>query len=63
MGCGEGALLEILLNDIYFTKLAGVDNNIDSLRLALFACQPTELDYRYLREVAVDIALYHGKAF
>ncbi|KAJ3158644.1 Small RNA 2'-O-methyltransferase [Geranomyces michiganensis] len=60
LGCGEGALLEILLNDPRFTQLAGVDVDVDALNMAMRACAPTEYDKTYLRELPVEFNLWHG---
>ncbi|KNC99534.1 uncharacterized protein SPPG_04924 [Spizellomyces punctatus DAOM BR117] len=60
LGCGEGALLEILLNDPTFSKLAGVDIDGESLRYASVNCAPTDYDRQYLRELPVEFNLYEG---
>ncbi|KAI8588116.1 hypothetical protein BDZ88DRAFT_379491, partial [Geranomyces variabilis] len=60
VGCAEGQLLEILLNDPRFMRLAGVDIDVDALNLAMRACAPTEYDKTYLRELPVEFNLWHG---
>jgi trans-aconitate methyltransferase len=65
-GCGEGALLEILLNDTHYDSVAGIDVDEEVLALAaeryleLMRCQPTRYDYEYLRELPVTLNLYQG---
>ncbi|RKO88535.1 hypothetical protein BDK51DRAFT_12385, partial [Blyttiomyces helicus] len=61
LGCGEGSLVQILLNDTSFHRIAGVDVNEDSLANASFDCQPTEHDHRFLREHPVECNLYQGE--
>ncbi|KAI9096063.1 hypothetical protein DFS34DRAFT_623807 [Phlyctochytrium arcticum] len=60
LGCGEGALLEILLNDTNFTKLAGVDIDPKVVKQAGDSCSPSDYDRQYLREIGVDLELYVG---
>ncbi|KAI8810877.1 hypothetical protein BJ742DRAFT_799059 [Cladochytrium replicatum] len=60
LGCGEGALLEILINDGSVTKLVGVDVDVPSLNLAVERLQPTQLDFQFLREKRLDLDLYQG---
>ncbi|KAL5032694.1 hypothetical protein BDEG_20776 [Batrachochytrium dendrobatidis JEL423] len=60
IGCGEGALLQILLNDTQFTYLAGVDADSNVLSGCHYACQPSEMDHAYLRELPVELDLFHG---
>ncbi|TPX48306.1 hypothetical protein SeMB42_g02666 [Synchytrium endobioticum] len=60
LGCGEGALLSILLNDTSFTHVAGVDLNKDVLQMARIDCSPTDADYCFLRETPVRLDLYQG---
>ncbi|KAI8852503.1 hypothetical protein BC829DRAFT_384560 [Chytridium lagenaria] len=59
-GCGEGALLEFLLNDTSYSKLAGVDRNPERIKLATVNCQPTVYDKTYLRELPITLDLYVG---
>ncbi|TPX56598.1 hypothetical protein PhCBS80983_g04427 [Powellomyces hirtus] len=60
LGCGEGSLLEILLNEAGFTTLAGVDIDPAVLGMAAHNCLPTAYDKQYLRELPVDFNLYQG---
>ena len=60
LGCGDGALLQILLNDTSFNRLAGVDKCEEDLKLAVQNCQPTNLDFQFLRELPVTLNLYLG---
>ncbi|TPX37632.1 hypothetical protein SmJEL517_g00692 [Synchytrium microbalum] len=60
LGCGEGALLEIVLNDTSITRCVGVDVNESVLAQALLECSPTESDKRFLRERPVKLELYQG---
>ncbi len=60
LGCGEGSLLQVLLNECRFQKIAGVDVDKDILSFAVNNCLPREMDYRYLRELPVSIDLFHG---
>ncbi|KAJ3297313.1 Small RNA 2'-O-methyltransferase [Borealophlyctis nickersoniae] len=60
LGCGEGALLEILLNDTTFTRVAGVDVDEDAIQLAEQNCQPNDHDRRFLRETPVECKLFQG---
>ncbi|KAI8822885.1 uncharacterized protein EV422DRAFT_585389, partial [Fimicolochytrium jonesii] len=62
MGCGEGSLLEILLNEPAFTRLAGVDVDENVLEVATYNCAPTDYDRTYLRELPVEFDLYRGSA-
>ncbi len=60
LGTGEGALLEILLNEPTFQRLAGVDSDPICIGTAIRRCQPRELDRRFLRELPVQINLFDG---
>jgi 2-polyprenyl-3-methyl-5-hydroxy-6-metoxy-1,4-benzoquinol methylase len=60
IGCGEGALLQILLNDTKYSQLAGLDIDLAALNEAEYSCTPTEMDHRYPRELPVHFALYYG---
>lgn len=60
IGCGEGALLEILLNNTNLRKVAGVDWDWKAIGIANRHCQPTENDFRYLRELPINLSLYRG---
>jgi hypothetical protein len=60
LGCGEGALLEILLNDTKFSFLAGVDVDSQVLAVCKKNCTPTDMDYNYLRELPITLHLYKG---
>lgn len=60
LGCGEGALLEILLNSSHFTKLSGLDIDPQCIKDANFACQPTDYSLAYKRERGIQIDLYTG---
>ena len=59
-GCGEGALLEILLNSCQFSRIAGVDIDTQALSAARVLCRPRYDDFRYLRELPLRLSLYHG---
>ncbi|KAJ3045841.1 Small RNA 2'-O-methyltransferase [Rhizophlyctis rosea] len=59
-GCGQGALLEILLNDTSFSRLAGVDIDPACVESTAMACQPNEYDKRFLRELPVECSIYQG---
>ncbi|KAJ3096435.1 Small RNA 2'-O-methyltransferase [Phlyctochytrium planicorne] len=60
MGCGDGALVSVLLNSAAFTKLAGVDINPARVKYASELCKPNENDFLYLRERPVTLQLFHG---
>ncbi|KAI9356506.1 S-adenosyl-L-methionine-dependent methyltransferase [Zopfochytrium polystomum] len=60
LGCGEGALLEILLNDTSFVRLAGLDIARDEVVLAASRCQPSRRDFDYLRGMPMTVSLYCG---
>ncbi|KAJ3042593.1 Small RNA 2'-O-methyltransferase, partial [Rhizophlyctis rosea] len=60
LGCGAGALLEILLNDTTYGRLAGVDIDLPSIEAAAHSCQPADYDKRFLRELPVELNLYVG---
>lgn len=60
LGCGEGALLEILINEATFQRLGGVELDRDVLQEAADRCSPKDLDYRFLRELPVQVDLYSG---
>lgn len=60
LGCGQGALLEILLNDATFNRLAGIDIDPSCVKEAEAACQPNDYDRRFLRELPVECNLYQG---
>ncbi|KAI9209427.1 uncharacterized protein BJ171DRAFT_486976 [Polychytrium aggregatum] len=59
-GCGEGALLEILLNSTQFDRLIGLDISEESLYSACETCYPTDNDFRFLRELPIVLDLYLG---
>ncbi len=60
LGCGQGALLEMLLNDTEFLSLAGVDIDIEALELGKRNCSPSEYNTRFLREQPIELNLFHG---
>lgn len=60
VGCGEGSLIQILLNDPAFERIAGLDQSKDALYLCETSCQPCDMDRMYLRELPVDLRLYRG---
>ncbi|KAJ3252354.1 Small RNA 2'-O-methyltransferase [Boothiomyces macroporosus] len=59
-GCGEGALLEILLNDTQFSLLAGIDIHRQSIIECYNRCKPNDMDLKYLRELPITLDLFHG---
>ncbi|KAJ3273317.1 Small RNA 2'-O-methyltransferase [Terramyces sp. JEL0728] len=59
-GCGEGALLEILLNDTQFNLLAGVDIHEPAVIECYNRCKPNDMDMKYLRELPITLELFHG---
>ncbi|KAJ3323222.1 Small RNA 2'-O-methyltransferase [Boothiomyces sp. JEL0866] len=59
-GCGEGALLEILLNDTQFRILAGIDIHEPSIIECYNRCKPNDMDMKYLRELPISLQLFHG---
>jgi 2-polyprenyl-3-methyl-5-hydroxy-6-metoxy-1,4-benzoquinol methylase len=60
IGCGEGALLQILLNDTKYSEIAGLDVDLKALALAEDSCAPGTMDHKYLRELPVHLTLYYG---
>lgn len=60
LGCGEGSLLCILLNNVAYSRLAGVDCDLGALAQAAGSCQPSDEDFTHLRELPVKVDLYHG---
>jgi 2-polyprenyl-3-methyl-5-hydroxy-6-metoxy-1,4-benzoquinol methylase len=60
IGCGEGALIEILLNDTRYNKVGGLDIDINALNQAQVNCTPTLMDKQYLRELPVQVTLFYG---
>lgn len=53
-------MLEILLNDTAYGRLAGVDIDPPSIESAAYNCQPADYDRRFLRECPVELDLYVG---
>jgi len=60
LGCGEAALLEILINSSQLTRLYGVDIDSQCIHDASLNCMPTEYHKSYPREREIEINLYHG---
>ena len=60
LGCGEGALLQILLNDTSYRHLSGVDILPDEINTAVLQCRPSQRDMIYLREKPISLDLYLG---
>ena len=60
LGCGEGSLLEILLNSCQFSQLFGVDIDTEAISRARIACKPRQDDYDFLRELPLKLTLTHG---
>ncbi|KAJ3188915.1 Small RNA 2'-O-methyltransferase [Gaertneriomyces sp. JEL0708] len=60
LGCGEGSLISILLNNAQFTKLHGVDVDSEALEDAQRNCAPTDYDRQYLRENEVECEFWKG---
>ena len=60
VGCGEGALLEILVNSTKFSHLAGLDIDSTSLYQAWHNVKPNQRDFDFLREKPLVLDLYHG---
>jgi methylase of polypeptide subunit release factors len=60
MGCGEGALVEILMNNTQFRAIYGVDIDSKSLFMAKDRCSPNEQDFKYLRELPISLTLLQG---
>lgn len=60
VGCGEGALLEVLANSTQFTLLGGIDSDRAVLHTCQMNCSPRQDDYSFLREREIRIDLYHG---
>lgn len=60
IGCGEGSLLQILLNDTRYSHIAGIDIDAESLLLARDSCQPSRDDFFHLRELPITLELYRG---
>lgn len=59
LGCGEGALLQVLLNG-QFSKLAGLDVDAQCLAEAAINCRPSRHDLTYLRDSPCRLDLYLG---
>ncbi|KAF7723524.1 Small RNA 2'-O-methyltransferase [Apophysomyces ossiformis] len=63
-GCGEASVLSFLIppsmDDVHFTKLAGLDIEKEVLEAAITACQPWETDYSQLREKPLTIDIFQG---
>jgi trans-aconitate methyltransferase len=57
MGCGEGALLEILINSTHFTQLSGLDITEECISQANFACVPSSYHQRFYNSID---GLYKG---
>jgi SAM-dependent methyltransferase len=60
VGCGEGSLLQILINDSKFSQLAGIDVDQKTIELAAQNCQPTEYDFDNLREKPLFVDIFKG---
>ena len=60
LGTGQGALLEVLLNEPTFQRLAGVDSDPACITTAIRRCRPRTLDRQFLRELPVRIDLFDG---
>ena len=60
LGCGEGALLEILINDASFQNLGGVELCSEALEEAVDRCSPKEMDRSFLRELPLQLNFFQG---
>ncbi|KAJ1530035.1 Small RNA 2'-O-methyltransferase [Nowakowskiella sp. JEL0078] len=60
LGCGEGSLLQVLLNDSCFCKISGIDIEETALSRAVSECQPTTYDFQFPREQKLDFNIYNG---
>lgn len=60
VGCGEGSLLSILLNDCRYSSLAGIDIEQSSLDLCKINLSPTRYDQQFLREKPIILDLFQG---
>jgi 2-polyprenyl-3-methyl-5-hydroxy-6-metoxy-1,4-benzoquinol methylase len=60
MGCSEGSLLELLLNDTRYSDLAGIDCDEEALNIAKQNCSPMRNDFDFLRELPITLNLYKG---
>ena len=59
-GCGDGSLIQVLINNCKFLKLAGVDINAEEIQLATENCSPTEQDFMEKRELPLDLKFFMG---
>ena len=59
-GCGEGSLIQVLINNCEFSKIAGVDVDPDELFTALKNCSPNAQDFLELRERPLNLQLFLG---
>lgn len=60
LGCGEGALLEILINEASFQNLGGVELCKEALEEAIERCSPTPMDHSFLRELPLQLNFFQG---
>ncbi|KAJ3191065.1 proteasome core particle subunit beta 2 [Irineochytrium annulatum] len=60
LGCGEGNVISIALNDTNVNAVVGVDILEERLLLAANNCAPNDYDRNNLREQPITLYLYHG---
>lgn len=59
-GCGQGSLLQELLNSPLFTRIAGLDISSSALAKAAATSKRSHVDTRMNRETQVQLDLYEG---
>lgn len=59
-GCGHGSLLEVLINNCKFLRLAGVDIDATEIQAAIGNCSPKENDFIDKRELPVNLQFFVG---
>ena len=59
-GCGDGSLIQVLINNCKFLKLAGVDADPEQVDAAVDNCSPKTLDFEEKRELPLNLLFYQG---
>jgi SAM-dependent methyltransferase len=63
LGCNEGKIIKFLTpfnENVEYSKLIGVDSNLDNLKVCSNLCKPCISDQSILRPAPLDIDLYVG---
>jgi methylase of polypeptide subunit release factors len=59
-GCGDGSLIQVLINSCQILKIAGVDLDPGEVHAAVDNCSPKARDFEEQRELPLNLQFFQG---